>query len=121
LLAIDELGVGDAAYVPDLREDVSAFVVDSLGDGLPGFYLCGRPEAGDVGVAYAERVDGDTFGDDEASGGSLGVVVDHDGCGDVVGGSAKAREGCHEDAAGEVEVAYLDRVEERWHVCSVGF
>ncbi len=39
LLAVDEFGVGDAAYVPDLREDVSAFIVDGFGDGLPCFDL----------------------------------------------------------------------------------
>ena len=89
MLAVEEFGIGDAADVPDLREDVSAFIVDGFGDGLPCFDLLLRPEAGDVGVAYAEGIDGDAFGDDEAGGGSLGVVVDHDGRGDVVGCAAR--------------------------------
>ena len=79
-----KFGIGDAADVPDLREDVSACVVDGGGDGLPGFGLLFGPDAGDVGVADAERVDGGAFGDDEAGGGALGVVLGHDGGGDVV-------------------------------------
>ena len=102
--------------MPDLREDVAACVVDGGGDGLPGFGLLFGPEAGNVGVAYAEGVDGCAFGEDEAGGGALGVVVGHDGRGDVVGRAAKAGERGHEDAVGEVEVAELDGVEERWHV-----
>ena len=74
------------------------------------------PEAGDVGVADAEGVDGCAFGEDEAGGGALGVVVGHDGRGDVVGRAAEAGERGHEDAVGEVEVAELDGVEEGWHV-----
>ncbi len=34
-----KFGVGDAAYVPDLREDVASGVVNCGGDGLPGFGL----------------------------------------------------------------------------------
>ena len=118
-LAVEEFGVGDAAYVPDLRVDVAAGIVDGGGDGLPGFDLLLRPEAGDVGVADAEGIDGGAFGDDEAGGGALGVVVDHDGSGDVVGGAAQAGEGGHEDAVGEVEIAELDGVEEVRCVCHV--
>ena len=92
-------------------------IVNGLGDGLPGFDLLLRPEAGDVGVAYAEWIDGDAFGDDEAGSGSLGVVVDHDGRGDVVGRAAQAGERSHEDAVGEVEIADLDGVEEGRVVC----
>ena len=114
-LAVEEVGVGDAADVPDLREDVAACVVDGCGDGLPGFDLLLRPEAGDVGVADAQGVDGSAFGDDEAGGGALGVVVGHDGRGDVVGGAAQAGERGHEDAVGEVEVADLDGIEEGGH------
>ena len=91
--------------MPDLREDVASGVVDGCGDGLPGFDLFARPDAGDVGVADAERVDGDAFGDDESGGGALRVVLGDDGRGDVVGGAAEAGERSHEDAVGEVEVA----------------
>jgi hypothetical protein len=111
LLTIEEDGVGDAAYVPDLREDSSASVVGGGGDGLPEVSLFFGPDAGDVGVANAEGVDRSAFGDDEASGGALGVVLGHDGGGEVVGRAAEAGEGGHEDAVGEVKVADLDGVE----------
>ena len=104
--------------MPDLRVDVAPGVVDGGGDGLPGFYLLLRPEAGDVGVTDAERIDGCAFGDDEACAGALGVVVDHDGGGDVVGGAAQAGERGHEDSVGKVEVTELDGVEEGRHCCS---
>ena len=77
-----------------------------------------RPEAGDVGVTDAEGVDGCAFGDDEAGSGALGVVVDHDGSGDVVGGAAQAGERGHEDSVGEVEITELDGVEKGRHSCS---
>ena len=59
-LTVEELGVGDAAYVPDLGEDVPAGGMDGGGDGLPGLGLFARPEAGNVGIADPERIDGDT-------------------------------------------------------------
>ena len=52
-LAVEQEWMGDAADVPDLREDASSGVVDGGGDGLPGFDLLLRPNAGDVAVAYA--------------------------------------------------------------------
>ena len=67
--------------------------MDSCGDGLPGFGLLSGPEAGDVGVADAEGVDGNAFRDDEAGGGALGIVLGDDGGGDVVVRSAQAGEG----------------------------
>ena len=84
--------------------------MDGSGDGLPEFGLFLGPEAGDVGVAYPEGVDGSAFGDDEAGGGALGIVLSHDRGGVVVGGATEAGKGCHEDAVGEVEVAELDGV-----------
>ena len=81
--------------------------------GFQASTCCLRPEAGDVGVADSEGVDGCAFGEDEPGGGALGVVVDHDGRRDVVGRAAEAGEGRHEDAVGEVEVADLDGIEER--------
>ena len=110
-LAVEQERMGDAAYVPDLREDAAAGVVDGGGDGLPCFDLLLGPDAGDVAVAYAEGVDGGAFGDDEAGAGALGVVLDGEGGGDVVGGSAEAGERGHDDAVGELQVAYLDGIE----------
>ena len=101
--------VGDAAYVPDLREDVPSGGMDGGGDGLPCLGLFARPEAGDVGIAHAERIDGDALAEDEAGGGTLRVVFRDDRGGKVVGSAAQAREGRHEDAVGEVKVADLDR------------
>src|SRR5882757_6727972 len=114
-LTVEELGVGDAADVPDLRIDVAASVVNGGGDGLPGFGLLLRPQAGDVGVTDAHGVDGCGLGEDESGARAMGVVVDHDGGGDVVGGAAQAGERGHEDSVGEVEVTELDGVEEGGH------
>ena len=86
-LAVEVDGVGDAAHVPELEEHAAAGMVDGGGDGLPGGDLGLRPDAGDVGVADAHGIDGGGFGKDEAGGGTLGVVLGHDGRGEVVGRS----------------------------------
>ena len=117
-LAVEEEGIGDAADVPDLLEDAAAVSVDGGGDGLPGFHLLLRPDAGDLRVADGHGADGGAFGDDEASGGALSVVLHHDGRGDIVRGAAQAGKRRHDDAAGEIEVAYLDGVEKGGHSSS---
>ncbi len=105
-------GVGDAAYMPDLGEDVPSGGMDGGGDGFPCLGLLAGPEAGYVGIADAKGIDGDTFAQDEAGRGALRVVLSDDRGGNVVGGTAQARERGHEDAVGKVEVAELDWVEE---------
>jgi len=64
-LAVEKRWIGDAAHVPYLREDAPAGVVDSFGDGLPGLDLLLRPEAGNVRITDAQRIDGGAFGEDE--------------------------------------------------------
>ncbi len=102
-LPLRKMGSRDAADVPDLGEDASAGLVHGGGDGLPELGLLGGPDAGDLRVADAHGRDGGALGDDEAGGGALAVVLDHDGRGEVVGGAAQARERRHDDAVGEVE------------------
>jgi len=109
-LAVEVDGVGDTADVPDLRENASARVMDGCGDGLPGFGLLLGPDAGNLWVADAEGVDGCTFGEDEAGGGALRVVLGLNGGGDVIDGAAKAGKGRHEDAVRQVKVAEQDGV-----------
>lgn len=113
--AMEESGVGDAADVPDLLEDAAAVGVNCGGDGLPGLDLLLGPDAGDLSVANAHGGDGGAFGDDEAGGGALGVVLRHDWRGDVIRSAPEAGKRGHDDAAGEREIAYFDGVEESWH------
>jgi len=74
-LAIEEAGVGDAADMPELGEDAATGLMHGGDDGLPRFGLLLVPDAGHLGVADAEGIDGDALGEDQAGGGALRVVL----------------------------------------------
>src|SRR5258708_1198431 len=76
-------------------------------------YYTQRASAGLI-ISDAEGIDGNALGDDEAGAGALGVVLDHDRGGDVVGGATQSRERRHEDAIGKVKVTDLDWIEKIW-------
>jgi hypothetical protein len=69
-----QIGVGDAADVPELQIDAPALVVRRLGGEAPAGDLLGRPDAWRADVALALGADVGGFRDDEAGGGALSVV-----------------------------------------------
>ncbi len=114
-LAIQEIGVRDAADVPDLHEDPAAPVMHRLGHLLPALGLLGRPDAGDPFVADRLGRDRHAFADDQAGRSALGVVLCHQGVGDVGVGCPEARQGRHDQAVGQDEVAESQRIEQGSH------
>ena len=98
LVARLNVGVGDAAHVPELQEDVPALVVHRLGGEAPAGDLLWRPDAGRADVALALGADVGGFRDDEAGGGTLSVVGRLQLAGDagIVGTRAGQRR--HDDA-----------------------
>ena len=97
----EELWIGDTPDVPDLRKYTPARLVNRSSNGSPGFGLLFGPETRNIGVTDPKWIDRYPFGDDEAGSGSLGVVVSHDRCGDVLRRAAQPSERGHQDAVGE--------------------
>jgi hypothetical protein len=76
-------GVEHAAGVHELDENVAAVVVYGLRDALPVGGLLLVEQAGNAGVAQAVGRGRHAFGDDEAGGGALAVVLSHQLVGEV--------------------------------------
>ena len=98
-------GVGDAADVHELDGDAAAFGVDGVDDVGPGFDLFGGVDGGGAGVAEAGIGGCDAFGEDEAGGGALGVILFDESIRGVVLDGAGAGHGGHDDAVGQVDGA----------------
>ena len=113
--AAGQVGVRDAAHMPDLRNDFSARRVHGLGDGLPAFDLRVRVNAGCGHIAFAPGRDLGAFADDQARVAALAVVLDvHGAAGDVASGLVGAATGQwgHDHAVGHLDVADAGGLEE---------
>ncbi|MEH3076385.1 MAG: hypothetical protein PGN11_06845 [Quadrisphaera sp.] len=91
--------------VHDLHDDRSAGVVDGLGDAAPGVLLLvgGDARLADPALALLDGVG--ALGDEEAEGRALRVHLGHELTGDAALTGAQARQGRHDDAVGQLEVA----------------
>jgi len=108
--------VAHSAYVPELQEDVAAFVMHRLGYQIPAFDLLGGMDAGRRGVAFALQGNLRGFGDQKSAlCSALTVIGRVDGVGDVAGLSGtQARQRSQYYAVTEVQIANLERREEVW-------
>jgi hypothetical protein len=104
-LAVQEDRIGNAAHVPQLRHDQAAGRMHGGRDLAPALDLLGRPQPRRVGVAHALRRDGRGLGQDQARAGALGVVLDHQVVGHPARVGMHARQGRHDDAVGQRQVA----------------
>ena len=104
--------VRHAAGVPELHEDLAALGVHGVGHLLPGGDLCGRVDAGGIGVALGGGRDLRGLGNDQAHASALAVVLDHHvgGFQRIVG--AAAREWRHGHAVGDFDAAQLEGLEQ---------
>jgi len=115
-----EIGVDDAAHVPQLHDDQAAFFVHGLGGGLPRLGLLVRPDAGGGGPAEAFAADAGRFGQDHARACTLAVIERHQ----LVRhehriARAPAGERGHVDAVLGVERAHLERLKQGiMHKCA---
>ena len=77
-----QVGVRDAAHMPQLRHDGAAGLVHGFGHALPAVELLGAVQAGHVGVALRLRADGGGLGNQQAGAGALRVIGGHQRRGD---------------------------------------
>ena len=99
-------GVRNAPHMPQLHYHLATTVVDGAGHFLPAIQLLGAIQAGHVGIALALRADGRGLGDDEASTGTLAVVLRHHLGRHGIRGPV-ARDGGHHDAIGQAHVTHM--------------
>src|SRR4051812_21080011 len=111
--------MGNAAYVPELKESATACRVHCFGDLGPTFNLCIGEDAGSVGIAEAAACNGSGFCDDKAGGGALLIILRVEFVGDIAGAGAATGERGHENAVGQLEASELDGREYRRRVFHV--
>lgn len=79
-----------APAVPDLQHDAAAGLVHRLSNLAPAGDLIGAMDAGFGGKAGGVRQHHGALADHQSSAGPLGVVLGHQGRGDMVGGGTAA-------------------------------
>src|SRR6516165_668009 len=105
--------MGDPSDMPDLDEDWAAALVHKIGDLAPAGNLLLRIDAGRVLIALALLRDLARFGDQQAGGGALTVIVDREGTRDHAGWHrAVACQGRHHQAIGKRKGTELERLEQ---------
>ena len=112
-LAIQIERIGNAADMPELEQDSPAGIMHGAGDGFPALDLLVRPDARRVRIADAHRGHGGGFGEDQAEGGALGVILGHQRVRHAPGGGPATGERCHHDAVWKSEGSGLERLE-KW-------
>ncbi len=85
------------------------------GDLAPALGLLGRPHARHAEIAHALGADRRALGDDQAGAGALAVIVRHQVVGNLGRACAQPRQGRHEDAIGQDQIAEDQRLEQGRH------
>ena len=109
--AIEQRMTGTTA-MPELEDDLAAFLMHGIGDGFPAFDLSIGVDAGlhpEGGIALHDHRG---LGDDQTGAGPLRVVFGHERRGIVIGIGTATRERGHEDTVGELQSAGGERGEE---------
>src|SRR5690606_36640935 len=99
------------ADMPHLHDDLAACAVHGVGHALPPSELFSGIETRDIGIALSLMADRRCLGDDEAGTRALFVIGDVE----VVwhgAGRTIARQGGHDDAVCELEIAYGNGIEQ---------
>jgi len=109
-LAIQEIGMDDAAHMPELTDDPATGLMNALDNGLPCFGLRVIPDTRRKRRAQALLADPGRFGDDQAGTGALGIIFAHDRRRDMFHGRTAAGEGSHEHAVRSLNGANGDRI-----------
>jgi hypothetical protein len=108
--------IGDTPDVPELQKHTPARRMHAVNNLAPALDLFVGPHAGGVRIANACGRDGSRFGNDEAGGSALRVIVAHHRVRNPPwAGRTVARQGRHENAVGNLHIANLQRLEQGWH------
>lgn len=97
--------------MPQLTEYTSAGGVHGIRDETPAGDMVSGVDLAGLVPAAAEEGDMGAFGNEQPGGGTLRVVVGHEGVGDVGGTGTAARHGCHDDAVRQSEITEEERGE----------
>ncbi|KAE0541638.1 hypothetical protein FH972_027350 [Carpinus fangiana] len=112
-----QIGMRDAARVPELEEDHAPAPMHGIDDRSPCGDLRVRPDAGRHRVAARLRRDVRRLGDDEAGASALPVIVCGE-CGrDALVIRAASRQRRHDDAVLELQIADRDGLQDRTGRC----
>jgi hypothetical protein len=103
-----------AAVVSDLQDDAAAACVDSLGDCSPSGDLFLGINSWSAGIAVGLRSDRGSFGNDEASRGTLRVIFNVQCGGRMAFSGAHSRERGHDNSIWEANSSKLQRSEKRF-------
>ena len=110
--ALEKDRVGDAADMPELRDDAPAGGMHRLGHAAPALDLRLAPQPRRVGIAHALRRDRGRFAQDQAEAGALRIVARHQRIGHPVGADRTGpRQRRHHDAVGQMQITELQRGE----------
>ena len=101
--------------VPELKHDLAALGVHSLGYRTPGADLFLGPDARGIEIALGHRTDRTCFRDDQAGTGPLAIVFNGQWPRLVAFDSTIARQRGHDNTVGQLDITDLDRIEESWH------
>ena len=106
--------------MPKLEEYAPAGRMHGVRDLAPARHLLIGPYAGRMRVADALGRDRSRFGDDEAGGSALRVIVAHQRVRNPTwAGRSISRQRRHDNAVGNLEIANLQRVEQGGHRGSI--
>jgi len=112
-LAVVKRWVRHAPDMPQLQKHASAGGVNRIGHLAPAVDLGLGINAGRETVALTLAGNLRGFADDQSGGRTLGVILGHQGVGNIAGlGGAAARHGTHDDAARQIYVAQRKGLEQ---------
>jgi len=110
LFAVEEIGMDDAAHVPELADDPAAGLMDLFDHRFPGLGLRIVPDTRGKRGAQSLLADPGRFRNDQAGPRALRIIFAHDRGGDMFHGRTAAGEGCHEHAVRGLDGANGDRI-----------
>jgi len=88
--------------MPNLSKDPPTRAMNRLRNRLPRLGLRRRPDAGNVSITHAHRINRNTFRDNQTSACSLAVVLADDRRRYVIGCTPKTCQWSHEEAVGKL-------------------
>jgi hypothetical protein len=97
--------------MPKLDEDRAAGVMDGIGNAPPARNLRFSINARRVDIALALLRDLRRFADDQPGAGALAVILHHEIIGNIAAAGAIARQGRHDDAVAQGQLAQFIRLE----------
>ena len=104
-VAIEIDGIRNAADMPELGKNATALGVHAGGNQLPAFNLLFRPQARRIRVAHTLRRHGGSLGQNQPRISALGIIFGIQTIGHPTRCSTGAREGRHDNAVWQGDIA----------------